>query len=255
MPTFLFEEIIFGPVNSRRLGKSLGINLLPPDKKICNFDCIYCECGLTGGTKAVLPSRKIIRDKLYETLSDFKEKSKTIDTITFAGNGEPTLHPEFNEIVDDIVELRDTFFPNANLALLTNATTIINPKLRDTLQKIEQSILKLDSVNKNTIDLINCPIGNYNLEKIIEILKSIEKPIIQTMFIRGSYKGISVDNTTEKELIPWLETIKMITPGLVMIYTISRDTPFDTLKKVPLNELEDIAKKVEDLGIETQISA
>jgi wyosine [tRNA(Phe)-imidazoG37] synthetase (radical SAM superfamily) len=255
MPTFLFEEIIFGPVNSRRLGKSLGINLLPPDKKICNFDCIYCECGLTDATKAVLPSRKIIREKLSERLSDFKKKNRTIDTITFAGNGEPTLHPEFNEIVDDIVELRDTFFPDANLALLTNATTIINPNLRETLLKIEQSILKLDSVNQKTIELINCPLGNYDVNKTIGILKEIEKPIIQTMFLKGTYKGIFVDNTNEAEIVPWLDTIKMINPSLVMIYTISRDTPFETLKKIPLGELESIAQRVEDLGIQTQISA
>lgn len=254
MATFLFDKIIFGPVVSRRLGNSLGINLLPPDKKICNFDCIYCECGLTDGIKAILPTREEVKQKLEEVLKEHLNNRKIIDTITFAGNGEPTLHHDFIGIIEDTYILRNKYFPKAKIALLTNATTIVGKKIREAFKKIDQNILKLDSVHPQTVELLNCPLGRFNLKKTIEILSSMDKPIIQTMFVRGSYKGIPVDNTSEYEIKPWLETLKVINPGLVMIYTIARDTPFDTLEKVPENQLKQIANRVEQLGIETQIS-
>ncbi len=254
MATFLFEKIIFGPVSSRRLGQSLGINLLPADKKICNFDCIYCECGLTDGTKAKMPSREDVKEKLKNALQEFKKANKPIDAITFAGNGEPTVHKDFVGIIDDTYELRNEYFPKAKIALLTNSTTIASPKIRESFKKIDQPILKLDSVNPETVDLLNCPIGKFNLGKTIEILKSMNRPIIQTMFLKGTYKGLPIDNTTEDEITPWLETLKEIQPSLVMIYTIARDTPFETLEKIPMDQLETIAAKVEGLGFETQIS-
>ncbi|MBN1117834.1 MAG: radical SAM protein [Bacteroidales bacterium] len=255
MGTFLFDKIIFGPVASRRLGNSLGINLLPVNKKICNFDCIYCECGLTDGTKDKLPSRANVRFELEKTLAEFSSNNKPIDTITFAGNGEPTLHKDFNGIIDDTFELRNTYFPQAKIALLSNSTTLGSTKIQKAFEKIDQNILKLDSVNPATVELINCPIGKFNLAKTIEILKKLPSPIIQTMFIRGSFRGKEVDNTIEQELVPWLNTLKEINPAMVMIYTIARDTPFETLEKVPEEVLKEIAQRVENLGIETQISA
>lgn len=255
MATFLFDEIIFGPVPSRRLGQSLGINLLPTDKKVCNFDCIYCECGLTETTQGDLPKRGEVKLRLQEVLQEFSTHHKPIDTITYAGNGEPTLHPEFSEIIDDTCALRDKYFPNAKIALLTNSTTVNSPKIREALGKIDQSILKLDSVHKETIDLLNCPIGMFNVEKTIEQLINIPRLIIQTMFVRGTYKGKKIDNTTEQEVVPWLDALRKIRPTMVMIYTIARDTPIDTLEKVSLNELETIAARVSQLGIEVQISS
>ena len=254
MGTFLFDKVIFGPVKSRRLGESLGINLLPTDSKVCNFDCIYCECGLTDSTKGNFPSRNQVAEKLEAFLSISIKQGKKIDAITFAGNGEPTLHVDFVGIIDDTYQLRNKYYPKAQIALLTNATTIANPKIQKILTKIDQNILKLDSVNPNTIDILNCPLGNYNLERIIEILKSMKSPIIQTMFVRGSYKGKSVDNSIEAEVASWLEVLEQIQPSLVMIYTIARDTPFDTLKKVTLAKLQEIGKRVEALGFEVQIS-
>lgn len=254
MATFLFDKIIFGPVTSRRLGQSLGINLLPTDQKICNFDCIYCECGLTDSTKGTLPSRQEVKEKLDSVLREFKEQNKAIDTITFAGNGEPTLHRDFEGIIDDTVEIRDRYFPKAKIALLTNSTTLESPKIQRALAKIDQSILKIDSVNKSTVELLNCPLGSFNLEKTIERLKKMPSPIIQTMFVKGTYKGQTVNNATEEELVPWLNTLSQIQPSLVMIYTIARDTPFETLEKVPADELEEIANRVQELGFEVQIS-
>lgn len=254
MATFLFDKIIFGPVTSRRLGQSLGINLLPTDQKICNFDCIYCECGLTDSSKGSLPSQSEVKEKLEAVLVEFNTQNKAIDTITFAGNGEPTLHRDFEGIIDDTVELRDKYFPKAKIALLTNSTTLESPKIRRTLAKIDQSILKIDSVHKSTVELLNCPLGHFNLEKTIERLKKMPAPIIQTMFVKGKYKGQIVNNATEDEIVPWLDMLSQIRPSLVMIYTIARDTPFDTLEKVPANKLEEIANRVRELGLEVQIS-
>ena len=250
----MFDRIIFGPVSSRRLGQSLGINLLPADQKICNFDCIYCECGLTDGTQAKMPRRGEIKEKLKTTLQEFRSANKPIDAITFAGNGEPTIHKDFIGIIDDTYLLRNEYFPKAKIALLTNSTTIASPRIRETFKKIDQPILKLDSVKPETVELLNCPLGKFNLEKTIGILKSMDKPIIQTMFLKGTYKGLPLDNTTNNEIIPWLETLNEIQPSLVMMYTIARDTPFETLKKISMDQLEAIASRVEGLGFETQIS-
>lgn len=256
MATFLFDDIIFGPVKSRRLGNSLGINLLPTTKKVCNFDCIYCECGLNTSLEGVkMPDRSTVAIKLEQVLREFSESKKKIDTITFAGNGEPTLHKEFSEIVDDTCRLRDKYFPKAKIALLTNSTRLSDKRINESLNKIDQNIVKLDSVNAATIELLNAPVKSFNLEETIRQIKRVRNPIIQTMFIRGTYNNRLIDNTTEEELLPWLKTIQEINPSQVMIYTIARDTPFDTLLKVPLTDLEKIAKRVQLLGIETQISS
>jgi wyosine [tRNA(Phe)-imidazoG37] synthetase (radical SAM superfamily) len=254
MGTFLFDKIIFGPVNSRRLGASLGVNLLPTNSKICNFDCIYCECGLTDSTKGDLPSRNQVAEELEEYLKESVSIGRTIDAITFAGNGEPTIHKDFAGIIEDTYHLRNTYFPKAQIALLTNSTTVGSKKIRQTFKLIDQVILKLDSVNKQTVELLNCPLGSFNLEKTIELLASLENPIVQTMFVQGIYRNKTINNTTEEEIIPWLQALDKIKPSLVMIYTIARDTPFNTLSKVPLEKLNEIGKRVEDLGFEIQIS-
>lgn len=254
MGTFLFDKVIFGPVKSRRLGESLGINLLPTDQKVCNFDCIYCECGLTESTKGDFVSREHVAEKLEDFLRLSAKEKRQIDSITFAGNGEPTLHVDFKGIIDDTYRLRNTYYPNAQIALLTNATTITSPKIQEAFLKIDQNILKLDSVNPETIDILNCPLGSYKLEKILEVLKSMKKPIIQTMFVQGSYAGKTVNNTTEAEVSAWLDVLAQIKPSLVMIYTIARDTPIETLEKVSLTKLQEIGTRVKTLGFEVQIS-
>jgi wyosine [tRNA(Phe)-imidazoG37] synthetase (radical SAM superfamily) len=254
MSTFLFDRIIFGPVNSRRLGQSLGINLLPVEKKMCNFDCIYCECGLNEENKGMVPSRQEVKKNLEKVLREFSLTERKIDAITFAGNGEPTLHPEFEGVIEDTYKLRNTFFPRATLALLTNSTTVISSKLHKSLRKIDQNIFKIDSVLPETINILNQPLGNYDIHKVIDSIAKIENRIIQTMFITGAYKGQYIDNTTIQELEPWLEALVKIQPKLVMIYTIERDTPTDTLVKVPVSKLEEIAEKVKKRGLKVQIS-
>jgi wyosine [tRNA(Phe)-imidazoG37] synthetase (radical SAM superfamily) len=259
MATFLFDKIIFGPVKSRRLGVSLGINLLPTKRKICNFNCIYCECGWTRDIeKAVthLPHRDKVYDALDWKLSEMKEKHQSPDVITYAGNGEPTLHPAFPGIIDDSIILRDKYFPEARIAVLSNATTISDPLVKAALLKIDMNILKLDSAFDSTIKKHNQPRVNIRAEELIDNLAGFNgKVIIQTLFLRGTHNHEAIDNTTPVEIDAWLRAIERIKPSEVMIYTISRDTPEGSnLNKVPLNELKRIASLVESMGIRTQIS-
>jgi wyosine [tRNA(Phe)-imidazoG37] synthetase (radical SAM superfamily) len=259
MATFLFDEIIFGPVRSRRLGVSLGINLLPTKRKICNFNCIYCECGWTHDIeKAVshLPGREEVYNALDRKLSELIKKNIIPDVITYAGNGEPTLHPDFPGIIDDSIILRDKYFKKTRIAVLSNATTISNPLIKNALLKVDQNILKLDSAFDSTIKIHNQPRVNVNVEELINNLIGFDgKLIIQTLFLRGIHNGKVVDNTTRVEIREWLKALERIKPSEVMIYTISRDTPEGArLKKVPLNELKEIAALVESIGIRTQVS-
>jgi wyosine [tRNA(Phe)-imidazoG37] synthetase (radical SAM superfamily) len=259
VPTFLFDKIIFGPVKSRRLGISLGINLLPTDTKVCSFDCIYCECGRNPKKyerKAVLPTRIDVKLKLKEKLEVMADENQLPDVITFAGNGEPTIHPEFAGIIEDTIELRDLISPKTRIAVLSNATMINKKEVFDALLKIEDNILKLDSAFEETIKLLDCPNKNFNLEKTVEQLTAFGgKVIIQTLFVRGSYKEQTIDNTTETEISAWIELLKKIKPSQVMIYTIARDTPIDTLEKISLHDLNIIAGKVRSAGFEVQVSA
>lgn len=258
MATFLFDKIIFGPVKSRRLGISLGINLLPVNVKVCTFDCIYCECGRTPKKyeeKAKLPSRAEVREKLEKKLKQMGAENQLPDVITFAGNGEPTLHPEFAGVIDDTIELRNQLSPDARIAVLSNATMLHKPDVFNALLKVEDNIQKLDSAFESTVRLMDCPHDNFNLDKTVEqLIRFGNKAIIQTMFLRGSFKGQKIDNTTNEEVTAWLELLKKVKPSQVMIYTIARDTPVETLKKASAQTLNSIAKKVEEAGFEVQIS-
>lgn len=258
MATFLFDKTIFGPVISRRLGISLGINLLPNDTKVCSFDCIYCECGWTPKKyekKAVLPSRIAVKEKLEKKLKEMIDDNQLPDVITFAGNGEPTLHPEFAGIIDDTIELRDSLTPNARIAVLSNATMLHKKPVFNALLKIKDNIQKLDSAFEETVKLLDCPNGSFSLPKVIKQIEAFNgKVIIQTMFVRGSFQGNKIDNTTEKEIEAWLELLKKIKPRQVMIYTIARDTPLNTLEKVPIEELNTIADRLRKSGFDVQVS-
>ncbi len=260
MATFLFNEIIFGPVTSRRLGESLGINLLPVDSKYCNFNCLYCECGFTpksfGKNKNALPTSIEVRKTLENALRTYQYKNLKIDTITFAGNGEPTLHPEFPKIINDTIKARNKYYPKAKIAVLSNATLINKPAIRKALRKVEYNILKLDSVNEETLNLINCPLGHFSLPDLLDNLKSFQGNItIQTLFVRGEYQGKTFDNSTEEEVENWLNLLHIIQPELVMIYTFRRDTPIDTIQKISPQRLQEIAMKVKALEIQVSVSA
>jgi wyosine [tRNA(Phe)-imidazoG37] synthetase (radical SAM superfamily) len=257
MATFLFDEIIFGPVKSRRLGASLGINLLPNDKKICSFDCIYCECGWTHSeSNTTFHPREEVRENLRLKLEEMKINNQPLDTITFAGNGEPTLHPHFDLIIQDTIGIRNRYFPEAQIAVLSNSSLIHKRKIFTALKRVDQNILKLDSAFPETVELMNQPYPGFNFERMVENLKKFDgQLIIQTMFIRGEYNGKKYDNTTDREITAWLQLLKEIKPAMVMIYTIARDTPAEGIERIEKDELDVIAQKVEDIGIPTQISS
>jgi wyosine [tRNA(Phe)-imidazoG37] synthetase (radical SAM superfamily) len=258
MSTFLFDDIIFGPVRSRRLGISLGVNLLPNNSKICNFNCIYCECGWTLGKQpdyTKFHSRKNIETALVSRLEIMKKNNEPVDTITFAGNGEPTMHPDFEEIISDTIYARNRFYPKSRVAVLSNSTLIHKDSVFNALQKVDDAIMKIDSAFSETINILNQPTGHYDIKKTIENLKKFKgKFILQTMFVKGEYNGHVINNTTDLELNAWLKIIPEINPRLIMIYTIARDTPVQNLEKIPLPELDRIADKIIKLGYKVQVS-
>jgi wyosine [tRNA(Phe)-imidazoG37] synthetase (radical SAM superfamily) len=259
MSTFLFDSIVFGPVRSRRLGVSLGINLLPVDRKVCSFDCIYCECGWTtcgAGPSVKMPSRTAVSDALREKLFTMREKGAGPDVITYAGNGEPTMHPEFRGIIDDSIALRDEFFPSAKISVLSNGSTLRRKSVREALMKVDMNILKLDSAIPDTVKKLNQPRGRYDPEALARYTGDFNgKFIIQSLFVRGKYHGEIIDNATPAEVEAWLAAIRKLKPQSVMIYTIDRDTPpGNDLKKVPVAELKAIAARVNALGIPASVS-
>ena len=257
MATFLFGETIFGPIKSRRLGLSLGVNLLPVDRKICNFNCIYCECGwtTTSSQKAILPTAAFVISELEARLVTMKKENQSLDVITFAGNGEPTLHPQFSEVITATIDLRNQYFPSAKVAVLSNATSIQRERVFTALQKVDQNILKLDSGIQNTCLLINKPTGKFNISTLVAGLRKFNgNLIIQTLFLKGNYNGGLIDNTSETEVKEWLKIIREIHPRQVMIYSLARDTPATNLEKIATPILNKIARQVELLGTSVHVS-
>lgn len=247
--TILYDSPIFGPVHSRRLGVSLGVNLMPADGKICSFDCIYCECGLNGDhqTKSKRPTRKEVCEGLTKVLRERHEKGEPLDVITFAGNGEPTGHPDFAGIIDDTIAARDKYFPSAKVSVLSNATMLHKADVFEALKKVDNNIQKLDTVDMAYITKVDRPCSpSYDVKKIIEQLKAYDgKVIIQTIFMRGE----GVDNTGEEYIAPWIEALKEIAPEQVMIYTIDRETPTKGLKKAEPAILDKICERIMKLNI------
>ena len=243
MSTIIYPSPIFGPVHSRRLGVSLGINLLPADGKVCSFDCVYCECGLNADYRAKTPMptyEKVIK-ALENKLIDMKANGPQPDVLTFAGNGEPTSHPDFARIIHDTLILRNRYFPHAKVSVLSNSTFIKRPDVFEALKKVDNNIMKLDTVDEAYIRMLDRPVGNYSVADIVDTLKEFKGDcIIQTMFLKGSYKGKSMDNTTDEYVLPWIEAVKSIAPRQVMIYTIDRDTPGHELQKATPDELDRI---------------
>ena len=252
MSTIIYPSPIFGPVHSRRLGISLGINLLPADGKVCSFDCIYCECGFNEDHRPSLPlpTREEVAEKLEQKLQAMVEEQQLPDVLTFAGNGEPTCHPHFAEIIADTIRLRNQYCPKAKVSVLSNSTMIHRQAVHDALMLVDNNILKLDTVDPIYINKVDHPNGTYDVNTIIERMKAFNGHlIIQTMFMRGECNGESVDNTGEVYVAPWLEAVKDIKPRQVMIYTIDRETPTQGLLKATHEQLDQIRDRVIAAGI------
>ncbi len=258
MSTFLWQSIAFGPIYSRRLGQSLGLNLQPTETKICSFNCVYCECGETftppsSQESEYIPTREIL-EAIESKLIDCQQKEIIIDTITFAGNGEPTLHPGFATIIDGLLKLRQQYYPNAGIACLSNSTQLHRADVRDALKNIERPILKLDADSDDLIQLINQPMIPITHQEIMENLKKMNGyAIIQTLFFKGKIRNKFYDNSTEENITRWLANLEEIAPKSVMIYSLDRDTPHRGLKKIPLDKLEQIAQRVKEKGFETSV--
>lgn len=258
MVTILFHSTIFGPIHSRRLGSSLGINLSPIDGKICSFDCIYCEAGYNsqGAGVSGLPSRKDVTTQLEEKLNSMKTNGESLDVITFSGNGEPTLHPQFAEIIDDTIVLRNKYFPDVKISVLSNSTRIGDEKVVNALKKVDNNILKLDSAINGTMHLIDQPnSSSLTTEQIInQIAQFGDQCIVQTMMLRGWHDNKRIDNTTDDEINALLSAYLRIKPKEVMLYSIDRKTPEERLEKVSVEELNEIARIFRDAGIKVQVN-
>ena len=253
MSTIIYPSPIFGPVHSRRLGISLGINLQPGDGKVCTFDCLYCECGFNGDHRphSPRPTREEVRTALERTLIQMHERDEHPDVLTFAGNGEPTTHPDFAGVIDDTIALRDKWAPKARVSVLSNATAIGRPEVREALKRVDNNILKLDTVDNDYIRLLDRPTQpSYDVRRVIEQMKAFEGHcIVQTMLLKGVIDGTDMDNTGDEYILPWLEAVKEIAPSMVMIYTIDRETPDKRLLKATPEEMERVKKIVTDAGI------
>ena len=253
MSTIIYPSPIFGPVHSRRLGLSLGINLMPADGKVCTFDCIYCECGFNASHRPRLPrpTREEVATRLHETLTAMAERGERPDVLTFAGNGEPTAHPDFAGIIADTIRLRDRLAPSAKVSVLSNATMLHRKEVREALLLVDNNIQKLDTVDIDYIRLIDRPASPaYNVEDVIAHLKAFDgHVIIQSMFMKGVIDNGDCDNTGDRYVLPWLEAVKAIRPREVMIYTIDRETPDPRLRKATPEELNLIRDRVVREGI------
>jgi wyosine [tRNA(Phe)-imidazoG37] synthetase (radical SAM superfamily) len=257
MSTVIYPSPIFGPIKSRRLGISLGINLLPHDGKICSFDCIYCECGFNADNKAKspMPTREEVASALEKKLVEMQQNNECPDVLTFAGNGEPTLHKLFGEIIDDTIVLRDKYCPSAKVSVLTNATQLNREAVFAALKKVDNNILKLDTIDIDYINAVDRPNGHYDIERTIELMKSFEgRAVVQTMFLKGTINGKDLDNTTDRFVMPWIKAVKEIAPREVMIYTIDRETPVSGLRKATHEELDRIVALLEKEGIKASAS-
>ncbi|MDE7025780.1 MAG: radical SAM protein [Paramuribaculum sp.] len=258
MQTVLFHSTIFGPIHSRRLGTSLGVNLSPVDGKICSFDCVYCEAGFNaqGQGKSGLPSRSTVREELEHKLSDMKAHGGSLDVITFSGNGEPTLHPDFEGIIDDTISLRNRYFPDVKISVLSNSTRLDREGVCRGLRKVDNNILKLDSAVTATMRSMDCPNSpSFTSEGVIEqIAQFKEQCVVQTMMLRGEHNGVKIDNTTPQEVDALIAAYKRINPREVMLYSIDRKTPEERLEKVSREELEQIADRIRANGIKVDVA-
>ncbi len=248
-----FDDMVFGPIHSRRLGSSLGINLLPRDGKLCNFDCVYCECGWNRdgrSTEARLPQPSELRAALEAKLLECREAGTGIDSITFSGNGEPTLNPDFPEMVDIVLELRDRYYPGAVVSVLSNATSAGDPAIADALRKVDNPILKLDAPDNRGVELVNRPAFPYDIDKIVDALKAFGGNfILQTMFLR--WDGYDTAEGLEK----WMDIVRSLHPRSIMVYSLDRETPQSGLRRYSAEEMAAMVRPLVEEGFKVQINA
>ena len=242
------EETVFGPIFSRRLGSSLGINLLPEKGKICNFDCIYCECGWNrdGLDDTVLPTSDKVRNDLERMLRRLAAEGTPVDSITFSGDGEPTLNPEFPQIIDNTLRLRDLHYPQAKVSVLSNATRVHLPEVFDALRRVDNPIMKIDAPTNELIAKINMPAPGYDIARVVEALKKFEGDfVLQTCMLRGN----GFDSASPAVVEGLMDIVRLLRPREWMVYTIDRATPMQGLEKFSPQEMRTLVQPVIDEGV------
>ena len=247
-----FDDIVFGPISSRRLGSSLGVNILPSKGKLCNFDCVYCECGWNkvGTADRRFPTYEEVVAAFEEKMSSLSAEGVKVDSITFSGNGEPTMHPDFPEIVDAVLRCRDRFFPDAKVSVLSNAFLVGRPSVAQALRRVDNPILKIDASSDELVRQINKPVGPYRLEDIIAALKGFDGNfILQTMFLRSD----EFDTAAPEALQKWMDIVRELRPREIMVYTIDRETPDKSLGKYTVEEMTAFVQPLLDEGYKIQI--
>jgi len=254
---FLWDKIAFGPIQSRRLGNSLGINVSPTTKKICSFDCIYCECGWTL-EKNIDPkdfySAEEITEAIEKKLQECSANNTPVDSITFSGNGEPTLHPNFCQIIENLIVLRNKYYPKTAITCLSNATQLANKYVFSVLQKIENPVLKLDAVDESLFQLINKPTIDISVNEIIKQLQKMKGNfILQSLFLKGIFEKQAFNNADEPHLSLWIEVVKKLKPKQVMLYSLDRSTPAQGLEKISVEELQKIAIQLQKIEIQAKV--
>lgn len=247
-----FDDIVFGPIVSRRLGSSLGVNILPAKGKLCNFDCVYCECGWNkdGVGDRRFPTYAEVAEALETRLEALSDQGVAVDSITFSGNGEPTMNPDFAQIVDKTVELRDRFYPQAKISVLSNATLIARQPVFEALRKVDNPIMKIDASDDELIAMINKPVGTYHLDEVVAGLRRFEGNfILQTMFLRSE----DFYTTSAPALERWMDIVRLLRPREIMVYTIDRETPDKSLGKYTVEEMTAMVLPLIDEGFKIQI--
>lgn len=247
-----FDDIVFGPIFSRRLGSSLGVNILPSKGKLCNFDCVYCECGWNrdGKSDGRFPRLQEVETALQKKMSEAAAEGVAVDSITFSGNGEPTMNPDFPQIVDATLRLRDRYFPDAKVSVLSNAVLVGRPAIAEALMKVDNPILKIDASSDELVGKINKPVGSYRLADIVEALKRFDGNfVLQTMFLRSE----EFDTAEPQALAAWMDIVRELRPREVMVYTIDRETPDKSLGKYTVEEMTALMQPLLDEGFKIQI--
>lgn len=247
-----FDDIVFGPIFSRRLGSSLGVNILPSKGKLCNFDCVYCECGWNkdGVAQRIFPSLEQIVAAFEEKMSFLALEGTVVDSITFSGNGEPTMHPDFPQIIDAVLRCRDRYFPEAKVSVLSNAFLAGRASVAQALKRVDNPILKIDASSDELIRQINRPVGHYSLDETIRALKAFEGNfILQTMFLRSP----DFDTAESGALRKWMDIVRELRPREIMVYTIDRETPDKSLEKYTVEEMAAFVQPLIDEGFNIQI--
>ena len=250
------EETVFGPIFSRRLGSSLGINLLPEKGKICNFDCIYCECGWNrdGRNDTILPTAEKVRTDLERMLQKLAKEGTPVDSITFSGDGEPTLNPEFPQIIDDTLRLRDQYYPQAKVSVLSNATRIHIPEIFAALRKVDNPIMKIDAPTNELIAKINMPAPGYDVARVVDALRGFEGDfVLQTCMLKADGvdpqgRHLHFDSAAPEVILPMMDIVRLLRPREWMVYTIDRATPMQGLQKFSPQEMKALVQPVIDEG-------